>query len=985
MALWAHLRRNSRARFLDHSSKPKQLVLAGAGPVSKVKVPFVVFRGKGTQPRPRKKEKAPRALEGSRRGGSHGRGDRRTSRVSSSGRGHPPGRPPFKPDPRQPRGSSIVMAADAVASWKAYVAAAAAADRGGYGDECALLVRRGLGDVVVAHFLESAEREFAAVHLPRLKALLENHGAASISRTLSTAAEKVGNKEGDDENEWSWVDEAVPRGVAELAAAVDERRTRAARLAAAMHPSDPDSRANAARALDRSLCAAVGAATTTLGPREMTGVCAAYYARALKEFSRRARRARGLGDDDDSEEDEDDRVVTNDDALEPIGRRRPMPAWHPSCEDVMGTRWSQTLASVASGLRAVGGGERGASDVAEAALHRALETAARTRVRDAAADDFEKKALPSLLRWLDATPLQFARCALGLDEAGTAEWRGRLEYAIYERLGSLRIDEFFNVIVEFPDSLPAVDDLRRCLRRTTLHDRLTSSLRGALQRRLLIPGAPTSDIIEQYRLTIRALRALDPSGVVLSVVSAPLKEYLRERKDTIRCVVTMLMGARDGADELLGADEDDAMDVGDGDGSGSAAAAPEEWEGDPEFEVDEDGRDGGAGRPDGGGGGGDGGADGVADGGTDGGVPRRRAATGRGWDAWEPEPVESEAASSRGRRRPVEDELGHLINIYGSKELFINEYRNMLAERLLSKVGYDVTREMHTLELLKIRFGEASLHKCEVMLKDVLDSKRINGNVKAPPAPGTPAARDTASTNILQDSPLDATIVSALFWPPFANEAPDFKLPAEMKNMIDAYSKRYHHLKAPRQLMWRPTLGMVEVEVMRGELELQLSVSTMEAAVLSHFQRKDRWGQDELAAEMGINRATLRRKAVVWINQGLLVEEKNEGDGSSYRLTTGDDGRAAFGAAAADDEGGGGGAVASAEDQAAAGMKVYEQYVVGMLTNFPSLPPDRIHNMLKMFVQDPPYDRSLEQLEAFLGQLVAEDKLALEGNQYSKR
>ena len=203
--------------------------------------------------------------------------------------------------------------------------------------------------------------------------------------------------------------------------------------------------------------------------------------------------------------------------------------------------------------------------------------------------------------------------------------------------------------------------------------------------------------------------------------------------------------------------------------------------------------------------------------------------------------------------------------------------------------------------------------------------------------------------------------------------------------MIDAYSKRYHHLKAPRQLMWRPTLGMVEVEVMRGELELQLSVSTMEAAVLSHFQRKDRWGQDELAGEMGINRATLRRKAVVWINQGLLVEEKNEGDGSSYRLTTGDDGRAAFGAAAADDEGGGGGAVASAEDQAAAGMKVYEQYVIGMLTNFPSLPPDRIHNMLKMFVQDPPYDRSLEQLEAFLGQLVAEDKLALEGNQYSKR
>jgi hypothetical protein len=38
-------------------------------------------------------------------------------------------------------------------------------------------------------------------------------------------------------------------------------------------------------------------------------------------------------------------------------------------------------------------------------------------------------------------------------------------------------------------------------------------------------------------------------------------------------------------------------------------------------------------------------------------------------------------------RYTEDDELGHLIGIYGSKELLINEYRNMLAERLLTKVG----------------------------------------------------------------------------------------------------------------------------------------------------------------------------------------------------------------------------------------------------------------------------------------------------------
>jgi len=50
-------------------------------------------------------------------------------------------------------------------------------------------------------------------------------------------------------------------------------------------------------------------------------------------------------------------------------------------------------------------------------------------------------------------------------------------------------------------------------------------------------------------------------------------------------------------------------------------------------------------------------------------------------------------------------------------------------------------------EILKIRFGEAALQVCEVMLKDMTDSKRIDGHVQsqkpvrflAPQAFGLPA------------------------------------------------------------------------------------------------------------------------------------------------------------------------------------------------------------------------------------------------------
>ena len=350
--------------------------------------------------------------------------------------------------------------------------------------------------------------------------------------------------------------------------------------------------------------------------------------------------------------------------------------------------------------------------------------------------------------------------------------------------------------------------------------------------------------------------------------------------------------------------------------------------------------------------------------------------------------MESEAASSRGRRRRVADELGHLVAIYGSKELFINEYRNMLADRLLSKVGYDVDRETRALELLKLRFGESSLHKCEVMLKDVNDSKRINGNVKAPPAPGTPAARDVKSTETLRRSPLDATIVSALFWPPFANEAPDFELPPAMRAMTDAYERRYHHLKAPRVMRWKPALGTVRVEACSARSRSRRTWARRAAVLFVPAQKT--WELSELASELKAPQPVVRRKTVTWINRGLLVEvtdaREGGGGGAGYRLATKEDAReAAFGAAVTDESAGAGGAVASAEEQAAAGMKVYEQYVVGMLTNFPSLPLDRIHNMLKMFVSEPPYDKSEHQLEAFLAQLVAEDKVVLEGNQYKRK
>ena len=99
--------------------------------------------------------------------------------------------------------------------------------------------------------------------------------------------------------------------------------------------------------------------------------------------------------------------------------------------------------------------------------------------------------------------------------------------------------------------------------------------------------------------------------------------------------------------------------------------------------------------------------------------------------------------------------------------------------------------------------------------------------------------------------------------------------------------------------------------------------------------------------------------------------------------------------------------MSAAQRQAAdAALAMMESFVVGMLTNHKQLPLDRIHNNLKMFmmvhfqpqphgprtlrtlnggraIQDPPYDKTMNELRGFLARLVTVDKLENQGGAYA--
>lgn len=170
-----------------------------------------------------------------------------------------------------------------------------------------------------------------------------------------------------------------------------------------------------------------------------------------------------------------------------------------------------------------------------------------------------------------------------------------------------------------------------------------------------------------------------------------------------------------------------------------------------------------------------------------------------------------------------------LVNVYGSQDLFVNEYRTLLADRLLAQLNYHTEREIRNLELLKRRFGENQLHYCEVMLKDVCDSKRIDGNIQS----------DASYSLDIAPFSTSALILSAQFWPPFKEEW-KLELPALVQDQLKKYVKAFEALKGNRTLCWKPHLGNVSLEIELKDRKLKINVTPIHATIILHFQEKSK-------------------------------------------------------------------------------------------------------------------------------------------------
>ena len=111
------------------------------------------------------------------------------------------------------------------------------------------------------------------------------------------------------------------------------------------------------------------------------------------------------------------------------------------------------------------------------------------RVRVVASKGFDRRHLKSLRQWLHTSVSSWVEKFIAKEEMPL--WTQRLSFHLHDTFARSRIKDLFSIIRDFPESEPALHDLRRCMRRTQVQKLLIESLKTSFRKRLLHPGVST--------------------------------------------------------------------------------------------------------------------------------------------------------------------------------------------------------------------------------------------------------------------------------------------------------------------------------------------------------------------------------------------------------------------------------------------------------------------------------------------------------------
>lgn len=366
------------------------------------------------------------------------------------------------------------------------------------------------------------------------------------------------------------------------------------------------------------------------------------------------------------------------------------------------------------------------------------------------------------------------------------------------------------VAVNFPEKFREIITMKYCLHETHNfgRDDLTKNLIRNANERLLIASIDTKTILEAYAACVESLREMDNSCVVMHKVCGVIREYLKKRPDTVQQIISYITSSK--KNEL---EKDMSKTV------RSAMMDEEELRGvNDEY------------------------------------LPENMETMG--WENWKPNPNDATVGDGAPGRQGV-DVFNMLVSVYGSKELFVKEYRLLLAERLSGSENKDPLFEKRYLDLLKLRFQYSELQHCEVMLRDVMQSQEVDELIEE--------RRETSMV------PISSCITSKHYWPKLENETTEAVMPEPLRKAVESYQRMYLEAKRDRRVEFYKTVGCLEVAIELDGVQVERTIPNIYAHTLFLFLESETWTTNEVVNRLKVSVVNAKKRLEWLVKQGFVM------------------------------------------------------------------------------------------------------------------
>lgn len=412
----------------------------------------------------------------------------------------------------------------------------------------------------------------------------------------------------------------------------------------------------------------------------------------------------------------------------------------------------------------------------------------------------------------------------------------------YNELISVRINEIFKIILNFPGSEILLVELNKCLSfKLNQHslfkdiaspnngegvvdlvnlielnlnsefyqrNKLVENFNNNCQLQLLNLGINTVNLIKIYIKIIKSFLIIDPKGVLLDKVIRPIRHYMKHRDDIINKLVNGLLNNDPELQEL-------SIELQNTELSFKSFGVYNSINSD-DFNL-----------------------------------------------SWVPDPID---ALPDFKKFKINDIIESLISIFDSKDLFVGEFTKIFGNKLLNLINtttnskdinqrdIELAKIFKTINLLKLRFGKSEFFNLDIMIKDFLKSD---------------------SYKLPKFNPL---ILSHLYWtdilPSSMSNSNDdsLKLPSGLLAEFNTFNEHFKQNNFNRYLKILPNFGNIKLKINNQEY----LVSVDKAAIMYLFndlnEQEDMLSVASIADELNLPPYIVKDALTYWCNEKVLLE-----------------------------------------------------------------------------------------------------------------